>query len=395
MTVADRIADIWGARTPYPRDGLWPVREDQVLADGVTEDDVDRWVQSACVLCSNGCACDIAVKDGADGRGPRPCRRSGQPRATRAEGSLRQLAGHVQPGPAHAALIRENGRLVECDWDTAMARIVERSRSCCRAGAAQPRLLHQRPALPRGVLRPGGLGKAGIGTPHMDGNTRLCTATAAAALKESFGADGQPGTYADIDHCDAIFLYGHNMAETQTVLWARVLDRWRARTGPKSCASTRAIPSRPRCRRAPRRPARHQSGADERPGPRSPRERLGGRGYVAAHRRLRRAPKATSGRGRPRRPRRSAASAPRTSARRPGSSAPRARALHRAAGLLPVRPGDGGVCQVNNLHLLRGMLGRPGCGILQMNGQPTAQNNRECGADGDLRASATGKTRLM
>jgi anaerobic selenocysteine-containing dehydrogenase len=40
--------------------------------------------------------------------------------------------------------------------------------------------------------------------------------------------------------------------------------------------------------------------------------------------------------------------------------------------------------QVNNLHLLRGMIGRPGCGILQMNGQPTAENTRECGADGDL-----------
>ncbi|MCE3274146.1 MAG: molybdopterin oxidoreductase [Propionibacteriaceae bacterium] len=39
---------------------------------------------------------------------------------------------------------------------------------------------------------------------------------------------------------------------------------------------------------------------------------------------------------------------------------------------------------VNNMHLLRGMLGRPGAGILQMNGQPTAQNNRETGADGDL-----------
>ena len=30
------------------------------------------------------------------------------------------------------------------------------------------------------------------------------------------------------------------------------------------------------------------------------------------------------------------------------------------------------------------MLGEPGRGILQMNGQPTAQNTRECGADGDL-----------
>lgn len=39
---------------------------------------------------------------------------------------------------------------------------------------------------------------------------------------------------------------------------------------------------------------------------------------------------------------------------------------------------------VNNIHLIRGMLGRPGCGLLQMNGQPTAGNTRECGADGDL-----------
>jgi hypothetical protein len=31
----------------------------------------------------------------------------------------------------------------------------------------------------------------------MDGNTRLSTATAAAALKASFGTDGQPGSYTD------------------------------------------------------------------------------------------------------------------------------------------------------------------------------------------------------
>src|SRR3954464_1464107 len=78
----------------------------------------------------------------------------------------------------------------------------------------------------------GVIGKAGIGTPHMDGNTRLCTATAAAALKASFGTDGQPGSYADIDHCDAIALYGHNVAETQPVLWMRMLDRRRGSHPP-------------------------------------------------------------------------------------------------------------------------------------------------------------------
>jgi anaerobic selenocysteine-containing dehydrogenase len=41
-------------------------------------------------------------------------------------------------------------------------------------------------------------------------------------------------------------------------------------------------------------------------------------------------------------------------------------------------------CLVNDIHLVRGMLGRRGAGVLQMNGQPTAQNTRETGADGDL-----------
>lgn len=55
----DRIADIWGPRTAHPRGTVWPARVDVHLADGLTEDDVDRWVQSACGLCSNGCGCDI------------------------------------------------------------------------------------------------------------------------------------------------------------------------------------------------------------------------------------------------------------------------------------------------------------------------------------------------
>lgn len=41
-------------------------------------------------------------------------------------------------------------------------------------------------------------------------------------------------------------------------------------------------------------------------------------------------------------------------------------------------------CQVNNVHLLRGLIGKPGNGILQMNGQPTAQNNREAGCNGEF-----------
>jgi hypothetical protein len=38
---------------------------DQFLEDGVSEEDVDRWVQTGSILHSNGDALDIVVKDGA------------------------------------------------------------------------------------------------------------------------------------------------------------------------------------------------------------------------------------------------------------------------------------------------------------------------------------------
>src|SRR5215212_8772754 len=232
--MVDRVADVWGPRSPHPKGTVWPARVDAALDEGLTSADVDRWVQSACVLCSNGCGCDIAVKDG---------------RMVGVRGRADDVVSHGRLGPKGLygstgwassgdrltrPLVREGSRLVETDWDTAMARVVEVSK----------RLLDEKGPLSHGFYTSGQLfleeyytlaviGKAGLGTPHMDGNTRLCTATSAAAFKESFGADGQPGSYTDIEHCDAIFLYGHNMPETQTVLWARILDRTRGEDPPR------------------------------------------------------------------------------------------------------------------------------------------------------------------
>jgi ferredoxin-nitrate reductase len=66
----DSITDIWGERTPY-KDKKWPARVDER-----TVERPQRWVRSACVLCSNGCALDIGVKDGkiVGVRGKPPCR---------------------------------------------------------------------------------------------------------------------------------------------------------------------------------------------------------------------------------------------------------------------------------------------------------------------------------
>jgi anaerobic selenocysteine-containing dehydrogenase len=388
--VSDRIADIWGDRTPHARDTSWPVRVDLQLGEGLGEDDVDRWVQSACVLCSNGCACDIAVKDG---------------RMVGVRGRAVDMVNHGRLGPKGLygswqwqdrdrltrPLVREGDRLVESDWDTAMERIVRRSRQ----------LLDEVGPLSHGFYTSGQMfleeyytlsviGKAGLGTPHMDGNTRMCTATAAAAMKETFGADGQPGSYADIDACDAMFLFGHNMAETQTVSWARVLDRLH---GPDRPAVVALDPRRTNVAEA----ALESGGVHLAPLPGTNlalmnclvRELIENgwidRDYIDAHTLGFDDLAATVA---PYDPEHTA-----DICRVPAEDLRRAAEIFGTAeralstvlqGFYQSHQATAAACQVNNLHLLRGQIGKPGCGVLQMNGQPTAQNTRECGADGDL-----------
>ena len=387
VLMTDRINDVWGSRTPYGSGQTWPVRVDQFLADDVSEADVDAWVQSTCILCSTGCGCDIAVKDG---------------RMVGVRGRETDVVNHGRLGPKGLygswqplnssdrltrPLIRDKGRLVESSWDEAMSRVVATSR----------RLLDEKGPESHGFYTSGQLfleeyyalaimAKAGLGTPHLDGNTRLCTATAAASLKESFGADGQPGTYDDLDDCEALFCYGHNMAETQTVLWSRVLDRM---AGPDRPTLVCVDPRNTRVAQAA------DIHLDLRPGTNLAlmhglvREVIA-KGWIdetyVAERTLGFEQLAAT----------VAAWTPERVAEVCGVDAGLVRETARIfgttervtstvlQGFYQAPQATASSCQVNNLHLLRGMLGRPGCGVMQMNGQPTAQNTRECGANGDM-----------
>ena len=386
--MTDRIANPWGDRTPFGQGEDWPVRVDQFLEEGVSEEDVDRWVQTASILHSNGDALDIAVKDG-------------RIVGVRGRAEDRVNKGRVDPKDLFGwqannsedrltrPLVRKNGELFETNWDEAFELMVDRSKE----------LLEEKGPLAFGFYTTGQLfleeyytqsviGKAGLGTPHMDGNTRLCTATAAAALKETFGTDGQPGSYADIDHADTICLYGHNVAETQAVLWMRMLDRLEGPNPPKLIV------------------------VDPRPTPPAQRAdvhlkvkngtnlalmnallyELINNGwydeeYVNANTIGFEGLKSTV-----------TDCTPEWAAEMCGVPAEQIREaawlignserlLSTALqGFYQSHQATASACQINHIHLIRGMIGKPGCSLLQMNGQPTAQNNRECGANGDLPA---------
>ena len=380
----DRVASPWGLRTPHAAGEEWPVRVDQHLL--VAESEVERWVQTASLLHSNGDAMDIAVADGrivgVRGRAT--------DRVNHGRLDVKDLYGWqannasdrlIQP------LIRVDGELVPTDWDTAMSRVVHRSQDLL-AGDGPGSL---------GFYTTGQLfaeeywtlttiARAGIGTNHLDGNTRMCTATAGEALKESFGCDGQPASYSDVDVADTIALFGHNVAETQSVLWMRMLDRL---DGPEPPQLIVVDPRRtPTARRAavhlPVRPGTNLALMN------ALLHGLIARGaidveYVQAHtvgydeleKRLDGCTTAWAA---------EICCIPATDIERAIDVLAGAERLLCTVlqGFYQSHQATAAAVQVNNLVLLRGMLGRHGCGVLQMNGQPTAQNTRECGANGDL-----------
>ena len=377
--------DIWGRRTPYSAGEAWPVRVDQHLIDGVTVDDVDSWVPSACLLCSNGCGLDIAVKDG-------------QMVGVRGRAEDRVNHGRLGPkglygwqGQLHdrltRPLIRNGTGFVEASWDEAMNLITSISKE----------LLETKGPLSHGFYTSGQLmleeyytlsviDKAGIGTPHMDGNTRLCTATAAASLKESFGADGQPGSYADIDLCETLFCFGHNVAATQTVLWSRILDRLAGTAPPHLVAVD------PRLTEVAKAAEIHLA-----PKPGTNLALINGllqqlisndwvdHDFIDQHTKGFDELAAVVASYSPHRVAEICGIAAReieAAAEIFGASSTAVSTV--LQGFYQSHQATAASVAVNNMHLLRGMLGRPGAGILQMNGQPTAQNNRETGADGDL-----------
>ena len=387
----DRIAEPWGTRTPYGPGETWPTRVDTYLADGLTEEDVDRWVQSASILHSNGDALDIAVKDGrivgvrGRARGP------GQPRPARPEGPLR-LAGQPLARPADPAADPPGRR-------------ARRDRLGHRDG--RRRRPHRRSCWTSRGPAPS------ASTPPASCSSRSTTRS---ALIAHGGHRHQPRRR------QHPAVHGHRRRGAQGVLRlrrpARLLHRHRPRRRHRALRPQRgrdpdgAVDAHPRPagRRRTRPqlicvdPRPHPGGARRRPCTWRPRP---GTNVAADERAAARDRRATAGsttttstrtrsastssRSRSRdyppelaardlrRARRATSARPRGSSARPSGCSPPCCRASTSRTRPPRRP-----CQVNNLHLLRGMLGRPGCGILQMNGQPTAQNTRECGADGDL-----------
>jgi len=182
----------------------------------------ERWIPTTCGYCSVGCGMFIGVKDG------RAVSVRGNPDHPVNQGALcpkglsEHETLHVSTRARHP-LLRRNRRLERVRWDEAIETMVRRFRDVQTAhGPEAVGVISTGQLVTEEFYTLGKLVQLGLGTHHYDGNTTLCMATAVSGYKRSFGSDGPPGAYEDLERADVIVLIGANVADNHPILWQRL-----------------------------------------------------------------------------------------------------------------------------------------------------------------------------
>jgi len=189
----------------------------------------DRWVKTTCGYCSVGCGMEVGVKDGkavaVRGNENHPVNR----------GKLcpKGLSEHhtlIAPGRARQPLLRKQGKLVPVSWHEALDTMVNKFGLIqAKYGKLSLGVIGTGQLVTEEFYTLGKLVQLGFGTSNFDGNTTLCMASAVSGYKLSFGSDGPPGSYADMETADVILLIGANIADNHPILCQR-LERNKNRT---------------------------------------------------------------------------------------------------------------------------------------------------------------------
>ncbi|HEX2917342.1 MAG TPA: molybdopterin-dependent oxidoreductase, partial [Edaphobacter sp.] len=166
----------------------------------------ERWVKTTCGYCSVGCGMLVGVRNN------KAVAVRGNPDHPVNRGKLcpKGLSEHHildAPGRARQPLLRKEGVLTPVSWDEALDTMVARfSDIQLRHGKEALGVIGTGQLLTEESYTLGKLVQLGFGTRNNDGNTTLCMASAVSGYKLSFGSDGPPGSYSDMESADVILL---------------------------------------------------------------------------------------------------------------------------------------------------------------------------------------------
>jgi len=188
---------------------------------------VEKWVKGVCRYCGTGCGVMVGVTGG------KAVMVKGDPN-NHNEGFL-CLKGALLAPVIYAKdrltqpQIRKNGKkseLTPVSWDEALDFTASKFKAAIAAtGPESVGYYGSGQALTEESYLANKIFKAGLRTNNVDGNPRLCMASAVGGYTGTFGKDEPCGSYADIDAASCFFIIGSNTSECHPVLFKRIARR--------------------------------------------------------------------------------------------------------------------------------------------------------------------------
>ena len=186
----------------------------------------DKWVKGVCRYCGTGCGVLIGVKDG------KAIEIKGDPN-NHNQGLLCLKGSMLIPVLNSKERVLEpmvrrqkGGKLEPISWDDALNLMASKFKeSIEKNGPNSVAWYGSGQCLTEESYVANKIFKGLIGTNNVDGNPRLCMASAVGGHLTTYGKDEPMGTYADIDKATCFFLIGSNSSEAHPVLFRRIAKR--------------------------------------------------------------------------------------------------------------------------------------------------------------------------
>lgn len=184
-----------------------------------------NWHKSVCRYCGVGCGVMIGENGG------KITAIKGDNQNTINNGHLCVKAFYL-PKAVHSKtrllhpMIRKNGKLVKADWEEALNLVAKKFNEIRKAHGGDALAFYgSGQAETEETYMANKLFKGCIGTNNLEGNPRLCMASAVGGYLSSIGADEPVGTYEDFEKTDLFMLVGSNTAEAHPILFERIMRR--------------------------------------------------------------------------------------------------------------------------------------------------------------------------
>ena len=124
-----------------------------------------------------------------------------------------------------------NKEFEEVSWEQALGTLTRHIERCIQTGGPDSIAMYGSGQLhSEDYFLAQKLLKGAIGTNNFDANSRLCMSSAVAGYYRSFGSDGPPCCYEDLERADLVVVIGSNMDACHPVLFDRLMAR-KARVG--------------------------------------------------------------------------------------------------------------------------------------------------------------------